>query len=113
MLTRVDYQYVGETNFHTLQGEETPTIWDFFGTLGGGVPPGPHPQNFNNATRDAYGLVNARIAFAGEMWEVALWGKNLADKQYLQEVIPAPEFGGSFIHPSALRSYGIDFTYNF
>lgn len=113
MSTRVDYQYVGETNFHTLQGEQTPTVWDFFGTLGGGVPPGPHPQDFSNATREAYGLVNARIAFSGEMWEVALWGRNLTDEQYLQEVIPAPEFGGTFIHPSALRSYGIDFTYNF
>lgn len=110
---RIDYQYVGDTHFHTLQGEQTPTIWDFFGTLGGGVPPGPHPQNFTNAQRDGYGLVNARIAFSGEMWEVALWGKNLTDEQYLQEVIPAPEFGGSFIHPSALRSYGVDFTYNF
>ena len=29
------------------------------------------------------------------------------------EVIPAPEFGGSFIHPSALRSYGLDVTYQF
>lgn len=113
MSARVDYQYTGETNFHTLQGEQTPTIWDFFGTLGGGVPPGPHPQDFSNATREAYSTVNARIAFMGENWEVALWGKNLTDEQYLQEVIPAPEFGGSFIHPSALKAYGIDFTYNF
>ena len=111
--TRVDYQYVGETPFHTLQGEQTPTIWDFFGTLGGGVPPGPHPQDFGNATRDAYDTVNARVAISGEMWEVAVWGRNLTDEQFLQEVIPAPEFGGSFIHPSALRAYGVDFTYNF
>ncbi|GEA12601.1 TonB-dependent receptor [Alteromonas sp. KUL49] len=111
--TRVDYQYVGETPFHTLQGEETPTIWDFFGTLGGGVPPGPHPQNFSNATRDAYSTVNARITLAGEMWSVALWGRNLTDEQFLQEVIPAPEFGGSFIHPSALRAYGIDISVSF
>lgn len=111
--TRIDYQYVGETPFHTLQGEETPTIWDFFGTLGGGVPPGPHPQNFSNATRDAYSTVNARITLAGEMWSVALWGKNLTDEQYLQEVIPAPEFGGSFPHPSALRAYGIDISVSF
>lgn len=111
--TRIDYQYVGETHFHTLQGEQTPTIWDFFGTLGGGVPPGPHSQDFSNAKRDAYSTVNARITLAAEMWSVALWGKNLTDEQYLQEVIPAPEFGGSFIHPSALRAYGIDFTLNF
>ncbi|MEG3767606.1 TonB-dependent receptor [Alteromonas sp. 14N.309.X.WAT.G.H12] len=113
LATRVDYQYVGETNFHTLQGEETPTIWDYFGTLGGGVPPGPHSQNFTNAERDAYNTINARISIEGEMWTVALWGKNLTNEAYLQEVIPAPEFGGSFVHPSALRSYGLELSMNF
>ena len=41
------------------------------------------------------------------------WGRNITDEEYLQEVIPAPEFGGSFNHQSALRSYGVDFTYSF
>ena len=113
LVTRVDYQYTGETFFHTLQGEETPTIWDFFGTLGGGVPPGPHPQNFDNAKRDAFSTVNARIALEADMWTLALYGKNITDEEYLQEVIPAPEFGGSFIHPSALAEYGVEFTYRF
>lgn len=111
--TRVDYQYTGETFFHTLQGEETPTIWDFFGTLGGGVPPGPHSQNFTNATRDSFSTLNARIALEAEAWTLAIYGKNITDEQYLQEVIPAPEFGGSFIHPSALAEYGVEFTYSF
>lgn len=113
MTSRVDWQYVGKTYFHTLQGEQTPTIWDFFGTLGGSVPPGPHPQDFSNAIRDAYSTVNARISFAAETWKVALWMNNLTNEDYLQEIINAPEFGGSFIHPSARKSYGIDFTYNF
>ncbi|MBU2876065.1 MULTISPECIES: TonB-dependent receptor [Aliiglaciecola] len=111
--TRVDYQYTGETYFHTLQGEETPTIWDFFGTLGGGVPPGPHSQNFNNAKRDSFFTVNARIALEADNWTLAIYGKNITDEEYLQEVIPAPEFGGSFIHPSALAEYGVEFAYNF
>ncbi len=113
LTTRVDYQYTGETFFHTLQGEETPTIWDFFGTLGGGVPPGPHSQNFTNAKRDSFSTVNARIALEAETWTLAIYGKNITDEQYLQEVIPAPEFGGSFLHPSALAEYGVEFTYNF
>ncbi|MFA3792477.1 TonB-dependent receptor [Aliiglaciecola sp. SL4] len=111
--TRVDYQYTGETYFHTLQGEETPTIWDFFGTLGGGVPPGPHSQNFDNAKRDSFFTINARIALEAENWTLAIYGKNITDEEYLQEVIPAPEFGGSFIHPSALAEYGVEFAYNF
>ncbi len=111
--TRVDYQYTGETFFHTLQGEQTPTIWDFFGTLGGGVPPGPHSQNFDNAKRESFFTLNARIALEAETWTLALYGKNITDEKYLQEIIPAPEFGGSFIHPSALAEYGVEFTYNF
>ncbi|MDP5460877.1 TonB-dependent receptor [Alishewanella sp. SMS8] len=113
MTTRLDYQYVGKTYFHTLQGEQTPTIWDFFGTLGGGVPPGPHPQNFSNATRDAYSTINARVSFDTGNWNLAVWATNLTDEKYLQEVIPAPEFGGSFLHPSALRAYGMDISYRF
>jgi iron complex outermembrane receptor protein len=120
MTTRLDWQYVGETNFHTLQGTGTgeaaqslPTIWDFFGTLGGGVPPGPHPVNFDNATRDAYSTVNLRVSLEAQDWNLAIWAKNLTDEKYLQEVIPTPEFGGSFIQPSARDSYGIDFTYRF
>jgi iron complex outermembrane receptor protein len=46
-------------------------------------------------------------------WSITAWGKNLTDEEYLQEVIPAPEFGGSFNHPSALRSYGLDAVFNF
>ncbi|MFC3095345.1 TonB-dependent receptor [Alteromonas sediminis] len=110
---RLDYQYVGETNFHTLQGEQTPTIWDFFGAVSPNIPPGPHSQDFSNAKRDSYSTVNTRISLDSENWEVGIWAKNLTDEQYLQEVIPAPEFGGSFIHPSALRSYGMDVTYRF
>jgi len=111
--TRIDYQYTGETYFHTLQGEQTPTIWDFFGTLGGGVPPGPHPQNFDNAKRESYFTINARIALEADTWSLAIYGKNITDEKYLQEIIPAPEFGGSFPHPSALAEFGVEFTYNF
>ncbi|MDO6839170.1 TonB-dependent receptor [Paraglaciecola chathamensis] len=113
MTTRLDWQYVGKTYFHTLQDEQAPTIWDFFGTLGGGVPPGPHSVDFSNSTRDAYNTLNLRIMLDSENWTVALWSKNLTDENYLQEVIPTPEFGGSFLHPSAQRSYGVDFAYRF
>jgi iron complex outermembrane receptor protein len=105
-MTRVDWQYVGDMWFHTLQGERTPTIWQVF--FGPGLE-----QDFSRAQRDAYSTVNARMAIGNENWTFTLWGRNLTDKKYLQEVIPAPEFGGSFIHPSALRSYGVDITYQF
>ena len=49
----------------------------------------------------------------GENWSATLWGRNLTDEEYLQEVIPAAEFGGSFVHPSAQDSYGVDLEYRF
>jgi len=105
-IARVDYQYVGAMWFHTLQGEEVPTIWQvFFG-------PGLN-SNMSKARRDSFATVDARIGITGEYWDLVLWGRNLTDEHYLQEVIPAPEFGGSFIHPSGLRSYGVEATYRF
>ncbi len=103
---RVDYQYVGKMWFHTLQGEAVPTIWQVF--FGPGLT-----SDMSKARRDAYGTVDARIGIGSDRWDLVLWGRNLADKKYLQEVIPAPEFGGSFIHPSATRSYGLEATYRF
>ncbi len=44
---------------------------------------------------------------------VTAWGRNVTDEEYLQEVIPAPEFGGSFIHDSAGDAYGVDVRYSF
>jgi iron complex outermembrane recepter protein len=107
MTARLDWQRVGEMAFHTLQGQETPTIWQVF------YPGVPIAQNFSKATRDAYDTLNLRVSFDAENWGVTLWGRNITDERYLEEVIPAPEFGGSFIHPGAKDSYGIDFNYRF
>jgi nicotinamidase-related amidase len=35
------------------------------------------------------------------------------DEEYLEEIIPAPEFGGYFIHPAKGESFGVDFVYHF
>lgn len=105
---RADYQYIGETWFHTLQGEETPTIWQvFFPALT------PVNQNFSRSQRDAYGTLNLRVGVDGENWSLAVWGRNITDEEYLEEIIPAPEFGGSFNHQAAANGYGAEFTYRF
>ncbi len=106
MTARLDWQYVGEMAFHTLQGEATPTIWQVFN--GPGLT-----QDMSKAKRDAYDTLNARISFDAENWGVTIWGRNVTDEKYLEEIIPAPEFGGSFVHPGAKDSYGIDFNYRF
>lgn len=67
----------------------------------------------------SYGILNARLTLAdipvGERAEmrVALWGKNLEDKEYLVDVVGAFLWSpavGNFGHP---RSYGVDVTLDF
>jgi iron complex outermembrane receptor protein len=103
-VTRIDGIFVGETWFHPVQEEQVPNLFSFFG-FGQG--------EFSKMKRDAYALVNARIGLEGDRWGVTLWGRNLTDEEYLQEIIPAPEFGGSFIHNSPARSYGVEVRYSF
>jgi len=79
-----------------------------------GVPGfGFGPSEYSNTERDAYWKLNLRAGISGEHWSIELWSKNLTDEDYLEEVIPAPEFGGSFIHDSAGRISGVDLTYRF
>ena len=44
---------------------------------------------------------------------MAIIGKNITDEEWLQEVIPAPEFGGSFIHPGTERRVMMQVDYDF
>lgn len=105
---RADWQYVGDTWFHTLQGEQTPTIWQvFFPALA------PLNQDFTNSQRDAYDTLNLRVGVESDNWSATAWGRNITDEEYLEEVIPAPEFGGSFNHQSTGSAYGVDFTFRF
>ena len=108
IFARVDFQHVGEMWFHTLQGEPTPTIWDAFNGGGGFIT-----QDFSKTKRDAYDTVDLRIGFEGERWTATVWGRNITDEDYLEEVIPAAEFGGSFIHPATTATYGADVSFRF
>ena len=103
-VSRLDYEYVGETWFHSVQNNDTVNAFtDFgFGT-----------SNYNTTQRDDYWKMNLRAGIAGENWSIMAWSQNVTDEDYLEEVIPAPEFGGSFAHDTAGRVSGVDFTYNF
>jgi len=108
LVARADWQHVGDTWFHTLQGEQTPTIWQvFFPDLGSVA------SDFSRSQRDAYATLNLRLGLEAEHWSVSAWGRNVTDEDYLEEIIPAPEFGGTFNHPSAEASYGIEATLRF
>lgn len=100
VLSRVDYTYLGPTWFHTVQAQQRPTILGL-------------PGDYSKTQRDAYGIVNLRVGLEGNGWSITGFVENLADKKYLEEVIPAPEFGGAFIHPGSRRLYGFELNYRF
>jgi iron complex outermembrane receptor protein len=104
LLTRLDATFVGETWFHPVQEERLPNLFTGFG-FGQG--------EFSKMKRDPYAVLNLRVSLQGERWGVTAWGRNIADEEYLAEIIPAPEFGGSFIHDAPGDSYGLDVNFRF
>lgn len=55
----------------------------------------------------AYGLVNARVAYARDAWELGFWGANLTDARYYDDAaVTAVSSRVSYADP---RTYGIDF----
>jgi iron complex outermembrane recepter protein len=101
----VNYSRVGKTWFHTVQnGADNVVPATLFG--------GP-PADFSKTRRDAYGVINLRAGFEADNWHVTGFVQNLLDRKYLAEVITAPEFGGSFVHPGTDRRYGIEVGYSF
>ncbi|MCR8924070.1 TonB-dependent receptor [Dasania sp. GY-MA-18] len=70
-------------------------------------------QNTAAASQDGFWLANARASLspvAGN-WEVALWVKNLADKEYVTEMFPDTLESLVAYNPSTPRTYGASFTY--
>lgn len=96
---RVDYSRVGPTWFHTVQDQDQISL---FG-----------PANYGRTQRNAYDTVNLRIGIESANWAITGFAKNLFDEEYLEEVIPAPQFGGSFIHPGDKARYGVELLYRF
>ncbi|MDA9614594.1 TonB-dependent receptor [Pseudomonadota bacterium] len=106
LVVRVDYMEVGETWFHTVQNNQQPSVW-------GALLGFPVASDMSKSVRDSYNLVDLRASIVGEKLSLTLWGRNINDEEYLAEVIPAPEFGGSFIHQAPYATYGLDLKYNF
>ncbi|MFT5350191.1 MAG: iron complex outermembrane receptor protein, partial [Gammaproteobacteria bacterium] len=105
LVGRIDYAAVGKTWFATVQeGDRTPNL---FTGLGFGF------SDQSNASRDAYGTLNIRGGLQSESWGIHGVVKNVLNETFLSEVIPAPDFGGSFIHPGQERAYSVEVSYRF
>lgn len=100
LLLRADYRLTGPTSFHTVQNNDVPTI---FG-LG---------ANYTNSERDSYGTLNLRGGIKTDHWSLVAFATNVTKERYLAEVIVAPEFGGAFVAPGALRTIGVEATFKF
>ncbi len=106
---RADWRRTGPTWFHTVQNQETPTL--FSGLLPGsalGLPAFVGNARYDVARRDAFDVFNGRIGVEGHNWSLAVFADNIFDKKYINEAIPAIEFGGSFISPGARRMIGVE-----
>lgn len=73
-------------------------------------------NNYGQSSQDAFWLANARLGITSpnEQWELALWGKNLADKRYVSTSYD--NYGGIFPSQNFLgdpRTYGVSVTFNF
>jgi iron complex outermembrane recepter protein len=57
--------------------------------------------------QEAYGLLNARVAYAHNGWELGFWGANLTDASYYEDaVVTSLSSRVSYADP---RTYGVDF----
>ena len=114
VIARGDYRLTGPTWFHTVQNQERPTIFSGLLPISAlGAPAFVGNANYNIARREKFGVFNGRIGVEGESWKLSVFAENLFDKKYLNEVIPAIEFGGSFISPGARRVVGVEAGFKF
>ena len=100
LLARADFSIIGPTWFHVVQCQSRPTL---FGA----------PSDGCGQRRNAYTTVDLRVGIQSDAWSITAFAKNLANSKHLAEVIPAPEFGGSFLHPAARRLVGVDASIKF
>ena len=97
-----------------FQEGQRPTIFQPLFELGIGPGAGALGiAEYSVALRDSYYTVDLRTGFEGKTWSVTAFVSNLTDEKYVEEVIPAPEFGGTFDHPNARRRYGLEVGFRF
>lgn len=106
---RADYRLTGPTWFHSVQNQTKPTIFSALLPISAlALPAFVGDANWDKSQRKAFGVVNLRAGIEGANWTLTAFANNAFDKRYLSEVIPAIEFGGSFISPGQRRVIGVE-----
>ncbi len=111
---RADYRLTGPTWFHSVQNQTKPTLFTGLLPISALALPGfVGNATYDVTQRKAFGIVNLRAGLEGHNWTLTAFANNAFDKKYLNEVIPAIEFGGSFISPGQRRVIGVEAGYKF
>ena len=113
-VARADYRITGPTWFHTVQENTSPTL--FSGLLPGSALMAPAfvgDADYSLTQREEFSVLDVRIGVETDSWSITAFADNLTNEEYLNEVIPAIEFGGSFISPGALQRFGVELGYKF
>jgi len=111
---RVDYRLTGPTWFHTVQNQSIPTLFSGLLPISAlGLPGFVGDGKYDVARRKSFGVVNARLGLQTDRYGLSVFANNLLNKKYLNEVITAVEFGGSFITPGTRRMIGVEGSVKF
>jgi iron complex outermembrane recepter protein len=114
VVMRADYRITGPTWFHTVQNQTRPTLFSGLLPISALALPGfVGDAKYDVARRKAFGVLNLRFGLEGERWNLGVFAENMLNRKYLNEVIPAIEFGGSFISPGARRLVGVEGGFKF
>ena len=113
-VTRADYRITGPTWFHTLQDHPNPTLFSGLLPISALALPGfVGDADYSVSRRDTFGVMDLRIGIESQSWSITAYAENLFNEKYLNEVITAVEFGGSFISPGGRQRFGVELGYKF
>ncbi len=111
---RADYRITGPTWFHSVQEGERPTIFSALLPISAlQAPAFVGNANYDRARRKTFDVLNLRAGIEGETWSLTAFANNVLDEKFINEAIPAIEFGGSFISPGQRRVIGVEAGFKF
>ncbi len=113
-VARADYRITGPTWFHTLQDDPNPTLFSGLLPISALMLPSfVGDADYSISRRDSFEVMDVRVGLETDTWSITAFADNLFNEKYLNEVITAVEFGGSFISPGGLRRFGVELGYKF
>ncbi len=94
-------------------GQESKFFFSFDGYYRSDFSSSPSPSAYLNI--DAYALLNARAGIrSAEGLSLFVWGRNLADKDYFEQLLPAAGNAGHYAGVLGdPRTYGVTLRYNY